>query len=190
MMRKLWYVLRNFRRSSPSDLPLRRGGWNAIWVESVRSVQWTDEAEEKWRRANPTLPHLLAWTSQSRIPKRTLEEDSSKPPQSTSSTLTITLDAPRRSAVGPTRARGDSSSERRPCLPAATDLGGKRKDDSAFRCGDRCTFDHDWKTIKPRVLARYFSETALPGDRQVFCTGRNVRAPTHHTGIRAGLLSS
>ncbi len=56
LMRNLWHVLRNFRKSSPSDTPLCRGGWHAIWAANVSLVQWTDAAEEKWRRANPTLP--------------------------------------------------------------------------------------------------------------------------------------
>jgi hypothetical protein len=39
-------------------------------------------------------------------------------------------------------------------------FGRLKEDGSAFCCGDRCTFDHDWKTIEQRVLARFFSETA------------------------------
>ena len=171
LMRNLWHVLRNFRKSSPSDLPLCRGGWHDLWAESVRAVQWTDAAEERWRLANPTLPlepHLSRVASPGRIPKRKPDDESGKtPPLTSSSTLTATPDAPRRPDGDSKRARGASSSERRPCLPtAANDLGVKKHDGSSFSCGSACTFDHTWKTIEPRVLSRFFSETAIKKLRQ------------------------
>jgi hypothetical protein len=109
IMRKLWPDLRNTRSSSSSDPPVRRGGWHTPWAESVSSVKWTDAAEEKWRRANPTLhldPHLLLRNTQPRIPKRKLEDDSSRQTHHTPSfTLTTTPDAPRRLAAGTMRNR-------------------------------------------------------------------------------------
>ncbi len=113
-------------------------------------------------------PHMDRRETTQRIPKRKHEDDSSRPSHTTpSSTLTATPDAPRRLAASQTRPKKDGSSERRPCLPAvATDLGVKRKDGSDFRCGDRFSFDHDWKTIEPRLLAWYLSETAVQKVRQ------------------------
>jgi hypothetical protein len=42
----------------------------------------------------------------------------------------------------------------------------KKHDGSSFSCGSACTFDHNWKTIEPRVLSRFFSETAIKKLRQ------------------------
>ena len=142
-----------------------------MWMESVREIMWTDAAEEKWRRAYPSLPlepHMERREHTQRIPKRKLEDDSSGTRYTTpSSTLTTTPDAPRRLAAPQTRPKKDGPSERRPCLPAvANDLGVKKKDGSDFRCGDRCSFDHDWKTIEPRLLARYLSDSAVQKVRQ------------------------
>ena len=142
-----------------------------MWDESIRAIMWTDAAEEKWRKANPTLPlepqEDRRDTTQ-RTPKRKHEEEYPRTLHTTpSSTLTTTPDASRRSAAAQTRLKKDGPPERRPCLPAvASDLGVKRKDGSNFRCGDRCHFDHDWKTIEPRILSRYLSESAMLKVRQ------------------------
>ena len=171
VLRQLWDHLRNARRSSSADTPLRRGGWKAMWEESVRAIMWTDQAEEKWRKAFPDLPlepqHERRDTIQ-RAPKRKHEEETPRTSHTTpSSTLTSTPDASRRLAASQSRPKKDGPSDRRPCLPAvATELGVKRKDGSNFRCGDRCSFDHDWKTIEPRLLARYLSESAVQKVRQ------------------------
>ena len=143
-----------------------------MWGDSVRAVHWTDAAEEMWRLDNPTLilePHLSRTAlTKLTIPKRRPDDEPSKmPPLTSSSTLTATPDAPRRPDGDSKRARRADSSERRPCLPAAAnDLGVKKHDGSSFGCGSACTFDHHWKTIEPRVLARFFSETAIKKLRQ------------------------
>jgi hypothetical protein len=105
VFRQLWDHLRNARKSSPSDVSLRQDGWKTLWADSVRAIMWTDAAEEKWRRANPTLP-LEPHLNRRDAPQRILEDDSSRQSHTTpSSPLMATPDAPRRSAApkGPRR---------------------------------------------------------------------------------------
>jgi hypothetical protein len=135
VLRQLWDYLRNARKSSPSDIPLRQDCWHTMWNDSVRAIMWTDAAEEKWRRANPTLPlepHKDRRDATQRIPKRNHEDDSSRQTHTTpSSTLTATPDAPRRLAALQTRPKKDDSSERRPCLPAVASKGKTARSSAA-----------------------------------------------------------
>ena len=162
LMRDLWNLLRNYRKASASDPPLRRGGWLPRWHKMVAEVTWTDSAEDRWRKANPSVslePHLAR--KQLRIPKRKLEEHPVGTIPTTSSSAPPPKEASRRKPT-PTRTGSDASQSRRPCLAAvATDLGVKKRDGTLFRCSDKCSFSHDWRTIEPWVLARYLNETAV-----------------------------
>ncbi len=162
LMRNLWNLLRNHRKASTSDPPLRRGGWLPYWHDMVTKVTWTDSAEERWCKANPSVPlesHLAR--EQSRIPKRKLEENPVGTVPTTSSTVPPPKEASRRKPT-PTRTGPDASQARRSCFAAAaTDLGVKKRDGTLFRCSDKCAFSHDWRAIEQWVLARYFNETAV-----------------------------
>ncbi len=148
LMRNLWNLLRNYRKASPTDPPLRRGGWLPQWHKMVAEVTWTDSAEDRWRKANPSVPlepHLAR--EQVRIPKRKLEEHPVGTIPTTSSSAPPLKEASRRKPT-PTRTGSDASQARRPCLAAvATDLGVKKRDGTFFRCGEKCSFSHDWRTL-------------------------------------------
>ena len=161
LMCNLWNLLRNHRKASTSDSSLRRGGWLPYWHDMVSRVTWTDSAEERWRKANPSAalePHMNR--DQPRIPKRKLEENPVGTIPTDSSTAPPPKEASRRKPT-PTRS-GPATQARRPCLAAAaTDLGVTKRDGTSFRCSDKCSFSHDWRTIEPWVLSRYFNQTAV-----------------------------